>query len=241
MTIDIKPMSKGSASDKEFGVPDPLPQTSFFINIVGERASGKTCLIQNLISIYKSKMDYIVICSPSVKRNDDFDFIKEDGKSMYKFDDVKEFGDIIREMIKSQDDILKSTSRSETPNVLLVLDDILETNVAAHRNIVEVLALNGRHIKISVLLAGQVFKAVSNKIRANADMTILFSCTNLAEMSKFVEEFMPKKVRKDMEQAMLEVFNEPYVFITIVGKQTANRLKLKRNERIMYKFEHSLI
>lgn len=139
--IEIKPLSKGSAGmDKDFDVPDPLPKKPFMMTITGERGSGKTCCIQNLIQLYKKSMDYIFIFSPSVFKNDDFEFIKENPivssdfsdeesnvyQTIFKFDDIEQFPAKIKNIIKRNSQIILKDGRADAPNILLVLDDILE-------------------------------------------------------------------------------------------------------------------
>lgn len=241
-SFQIKPLSKGSMGDKPFDIPEPLPDKPFFINICGSRGSGKTVLLQNLIQMYDKNFDYIVVLSPSLRRNDDFDFLKEDDEGrITKIDDTNKFKPVIKEIIKSQDDIVREYGRDETPSVLLILDDILEENVARHSGVLEVLAFNSRHMKISVILASQMFRKVSNGIRVNATMNILFPSTNLMEQLKFVQEFITPSHKKEIVERMLKVFDIPYGFITMMDRTYTNKYKLKRIEQIWYKLDYPLI
>ena len=57
--MDIKPLSKGTAGDKQFNVPEFLPRKHFSMCVVGKTDSGKTVLIQELINniAFKTTLD----------------------------------------------------------------------------------------------------------------------------------------------------------------------------------------
>lgn len=250
--IEIKPLSEGSASDEKFKVPDPLPKTAFMALVSGERGSGKSVFIQNILQIYRKSMDYIFIMCASLDLNDDYEFLKEDKffgsdnhvQTVFKEGNINKFPSLINNLINKQKQLIKQYGRADSPNVLLVLDDILEQPnklVDRRSGIIEKLSYNGRHLKISCILATQLFRAVSNGIRSNCDLVVVYSATNLMEIQKYLEEFSLKRDRKVIEEILSHVFDIPYTFVTMVGKLTANRLGLKRQERLLYKLDYPLI
>lgn len=250
--IDIRPMGTGSASDEKFDVDDIFPQTAFLIILSGERGSGKTVLIQALVRMYVPSMQYVFIFSPTQDLTDDYDFIKENkffGKeqqvqTVFKFNDINTFAGTIQSIIEKQKVLLRSYERADCPNILLVLDDVLEQPnklIDRRSGIIEKLAYSGRHYKVSCILATQLFRAVSNGIRSNASLFIIYSATNLQELAKVMEEFVLKSERKQVTEVIARIFDEPYVFITMVGKLIANRNKLSRRERLLFKFDYPLL
>lgn len=72
-------------------------------------------------------------------------------------------------------------------------------------------------------------------------MSIVYSATNLGEIEKYIGEFCAKVDRKEMTEKLLNIFDEPYTFVSMIGKQIANNLGLKRRERLYYKFSYPLI
>lgn len=256
--LEIKPLSKGSAGmDEDFDVPLPLPNKPFMMTITGERGSGKSVCIQNLIQIYKPIMDYIVIMSPSVFKNDDYDFIKEDPvytspivedgdvfQTVFKYDNIGDFPSIIQNIIDKNTQIILKESRAEAPNILIVLDDILEQGgklTSSRGNVIETISYNGRHSKISCIVASQLFKRISNGIRSNCDISIVYSATNLQEVEKYLDEFCTNDLKKEVRKKLSKVFDIPYTFVCMLGKQIANRMKLKRSERLYYMFDKPLM
>jgi len=253
MPFDIKPISKGSAGDAKFKVDAPLPRSHFFILLSGARFSGKSVLCQNLLKAYEDEFQYIFILSPSVYKNDDYDAFDSPRyvsyQKIWKFDDVDKFGDIILDIIKQQDDVIKEQGRSKAASILMVLDDVLEGGsklLGYHAKALNKLAYNGRHSKISVILCSQVFRMVSNGVRSNCTMSIMFSPNNLSEVQKYLEEYVVRSDKHKVEPEMMNVFNDPdnrFQFITLIGKDCADAYGLNRSQRLIVNFDmnHPLI
>ena len=75
------------------------------------------------------------------------------------------------------------------------------------------LATRYRHLKISLLITSQSFRAIPNTIRVNADFYLIFGTTNRKEYDKIDEEFsslIPK-----FEEKFKECTDKPYNFMYV--------------------------
>lgn len=221
--MNIQKITKGSAGDKPMNVPDFIPNKSFFMSIVGMRGSGKSLFTSNLLKqFYMKEIDHLVIFCPTQHLNHDYDWLKKEfpdkRDKMDFFTDVREFKEIVREIMKSQEDMITDNfiGRERTPRVMIIFDDCAsEKGIFGQHGIVEKLALFGRHLKICAIVLSQVLSAISRRIRLNSEMIIMFRTINMSELQQFLEQYVVRSYRKTMESEMIRIFDVPHSFIAI--------------------------
>lgn len=208
-----------------------LPQIPFIQVISAPRKSGKSYLIKNLLlnkEMMRDLFDYIIILNPSLDLNDDYDgIVNTDKTTVYKFSKVEDFKNIITETIKTQEEIIKHHKKERCPQVLLVLDDIIDSNLLNFRGIVDRLATRGRHANISVICSSQRLSAVSRTIRLNCDSLIFFSPSNYSEFEQILGEYIPRHNKKKVNTILDEAFNIPYLFISILNTEKIQKDKVR--------------
>ena len=162
----------------------PLPPHPFVSCFVGRRGSGKTTLLIKLLLSRKAwlnKFDRIIIVSPTFTLQPIWSAVDKLGLTVYEsFDE-----EVVYELIQNQKDM-----GPEKDHVLVILDDCLaEKNVK--KNLISplsVLAANGRHLGISMVMLMQKMSAISTVIRTNTDAFICFSAVSYREKTSLYEE-----------------------------------------------------
>ena len=232
--MNIEIISRGSAGDKPFDVPDFLPEKHFFLSVVGSRGSGKSLLVSNLLKqFYLKEFDYLVVLCPTQKLNKDYEWIEKldpSGEKYYFFTNVRKFKTVVSEILEQQQDMIldeDNVGRENTPNVLIIADDCASNRlVFGQHGVFENLALAGRHSKVSCIVISQVLSAISRRIRLNTNMLILFPTYNQSETEQFVEQYVYKQQKKRALSELQRIFDIQYNFIAI------NNDRPKRTDRI---------
>jgi hypothetical protein len=206
--VDIK-KKKGKQYNAPKTHPD-LPQLSFAMCIVGPRGRGKSLLIRNLLlrndmlkKVFK-KPNYIIIISPSLQ-NGDYDELEE-GKNVYKIENYNHA--MIDNLIQVQKNIIKENGRNKCPEILLVLDDVLDSGALNYHSSVEKVFSRGRHVNINCILVSQHLNRISKTIRINSDYFILFSPNNIQELENWYEQYIPRRYWYGMNEYLKNMWGE---------------------------------
>jgi hypothetical protein len=159
-------------------LPKPSANSSFRLNIYAPSYSGKSYLINDMLTNPKygySKVydaERIFIMSPTFESDTSYEKLKKKMKDnpeniTDKFDE---------EMILEILDFQKQMKRQKKMRpVLLLVDDLVTSVNAKRQNEMINLYLRGRHWGISIILTSQKYKYVPSGIRLNADCNIFFS------------------------------------------------------------------
>lgn len=213
--IDLK-----KKKDKQYIPPithPDIPQLSFTMCITGPRGAGKSLLIRNLLlrkdmlkNVFK-KPNYIVIVCPSLS-NGDYDEVK--GANVYKYESYNQ--EIIDYLMEIQKNTIKEHGRHKTPEILIVLDDVLDSGALQWGSRVERIFSRGRHVNINCILVSQHLNRISKTMRINSDYFIAFQPHNYTELENAFEQFIPKKERKSFGDYLKQMWaNNYYQFLYI--------------------------
>lgn len=191
LTKLIKPLDK-----QIIGSSDPLPKNMYNIwCIFGARGSGKSTLLLNSLNhkqFYKNYFDNIYLISPTASRDPKFEplckELKEDNKCYTACDEeviIK-----IMDEIKAFNDGWNYKKKKRDPKNLMIFDDCLhalpKTN---NKSVIHQLITTNRHLKTSIFITSQKFKALNTLIRANCDIISFFTSNNMNEKKAFCEEY----------------------------------------------------
>ena len=122
----------------------------------------------------------------------------------------------------------------DVPSTLIILDDIIDSGLmrwGSNKNVVDEIAERGRHYNMSVVITSQYMSAVSPSLRRNAEALFLFAPINFADVDRTLEEYVPKRWRKEFLERVEEVFSERFAFIIIDGsveRRLNYRLRLRK-------------
>lgn len=240
--------------------PPAVPLLNFFMLISAPRNSGKSYFTNQLILqpeylrkvfVYKEKCkkkncdhsaerkeagkckhgkdnwESIFIFSPSADVDNTYDEIK----TPYKFTDG--YKEIVTGLMDTQKALIQEHGKEKVRPILIVLDDMLDSNAYLHNSPIYKLSIRGRHLKINVIIISQSFKGINRTIRLNSDWCVFFSPSSESEFDRLAEEFCGKKDRQAFIDKLKELYaSEKYVpFIFDVQKRygTAYRWGLNRN------------
>lgn len=212
--MDIKVIPSKSGIGNVKAVHEDLPKMNSFIAVVGSRGSGKSNFVKNLLmrkDMYKGKFhkNSIFIFSPSLDLNGDYDDIN----TPYKFSTFS--NDLLYLIIQKQKEAIEIYGKKRVRPLLLLLDDVIDTGLLDPRGAIELLAVRGRHLSITVIIVSQSYKRISRTMRLQLNALYFFRSNNIGEIDRVVEELVPKKNREKMLVAIKKIFEKPYAFITV--------------------------
>jgi AAA15 family ATPase/GTPase len=214
MDFSIKHI-KTAYEDSEKSPPCPyIKSPAWTWAIIGASGSGKSNLIRSLLSESKFlkntfKKEHIFLFCPTASLNNDFkDYV--DAENIYDGFDQP----IIQELMNEQHFNVQNYGRKHTPQILIILDDVA-SNRALHseKSIINTLAFGGRHWKISVIVTSQALKSISSKTRSNLNMITFFCGSNMNEISKYIDEYIPRRYKKETEDIIYNHAKKQYNFI----------------------------
>lgn len=207
------------------------------MTITGPRGSGKSYLTAHLLEKpeFIKKFDLVVIMSPSLDVNEDYHTVflekLKERKILYYIVQVtsEKIEDVFDDMYKNMKEVralkrrrIKDVQRSRCPSLLLVLDDIIDSNVVNFGGSVDKIAERGRHVNITAIICSQRISAVSRSIRINSDYFFIFPPHNQSEVERFLEEFVSRAHKREVWDACDTIFSQEHHFIMIDNSSKYN-------------------
>lgn len=250
--IDIKPLpNKINELLPKDNTPDFLPKQFMFFIIYGQRQTGKTVLISNLIERYGLKNVYetIYVFSPTAKHDLSWAPIRElknliivDGDNLtppmvefirqqqeLKWDRYINFltNKKKKERKNSRYDLYNESEEEnefkKVPNCLMIFDDCSE-QYNKYEKVLSTLASRGRHAGTSVILTSHIVRCLPVMCRNNATSFIAFRLRE-TERQKFIEEQSDLLSKKDLEKILDVATNDRYSFLYFNGDK--NKFSIK--------------
>lgn len=202
---------------------DTIPKKYFFMVISAPRGSGKSSLTRSMIkNLFQKEYDYCFLYSPSLDLNDDYSMFNNQnpakGMIMNKYSDEAKYSTDVQKVIETQIGYTLK-DKKDRPDILLVLDDVLESRLLRINSWLSTLSHRGRHMAISVIISLQKIRGIPRTIRLNVDIWVLFRINNYSELEQMILEFIPKHKHKQARELIESVFNEKYKYITINSQQ----------------------
>lgn len=214
--IDLKKNKK-----KEYRPPtthEDLPQLHFTMCVVGPRNRGKSLLIRNLLLRKDLMRDtfadphYMIFVSPNIDVNGDYDEVK--GFHVYRYDFYNP--SLIEFLIETQKNIITTHGKKKCPEILLVLDDVLDSGALDYHSQIEKVFSRGRHVNMNCILVSQHLNRISRTMRLNNDYFVMFMPNNETELDNFLEQYVSKPDRNRMREYLKNMWNESiYNFILV--------------------------
>lgn len=120
-------------------------------------------------------------------------------------------------------------------NILIILDDVVDTGILNYHTVIDTLAMRGRHANISVWSNSQRISPISVNVRDNSDMLILFQPFSIQEFESAIDKFIPKAYRKKIRLKLEEIFEQEFNFLVI------NNMKRELFTKIGYSTTHEFV
>lgn len=133
--------------------------------------SGKTNLIVNLLNrkqMYRKRFDYIVLISSTYHIDNMWVKAKGIDEVFEAYDD-----EILLHIIEEQKHSLQKEGREKTPNVLVILDDVIDT-LPKNSSALNSLSMRLRHYKVTCWITTQKFNRLPTTMRNQIQYYILF-------------------------------------------------------------------
>ena len=166
-------MSDSEEDEKPYN-PTRL-QEPFVCYLAAPRGSGKTHQLLNMLILdeyYNDVFDKIYFICPSFNQDPKYGILDLPASHiMLEFDDKK-----IQKIIKD---------KKEDDQILLVFDDcITQTGFKKNTNdqVLNTIAVNGRHMGVSMIIASQKTSGSSSFVRSQADGVYIWKARSLAEI-----------------------------------------------------------
>ena len=196
-----------------------LPMRSL---IIGPSASGKTYLLNNLITnIYKNCFERVYIFSQSIYLDRTYDPIKETQKEIKNEDLYFETFDeaALQNIINNHSRIiakLKDEKSKEMYNICIVIDDFIDDRrISNNSKALNSLFIRGRHSFISTICLIQKYISVSPMIRLNVSALMIFKLKNMKDLNALLDEtsalINKKKLLEIYEKAIEQKYNFLYI------------------------------
>ena len=183
-----------------------LPTAPFVQTIVAPRNSGKTYLLINLLiqdKYYRNKFDKVYIISPTFYLDPKWDCISIPDKQIFtEFDEY------------SLESIIENKKIEE--QILLILDDAIAEDGFKTSQILNKIAIRGRHMKVSMICISQKVCSISTTIRSQTDSMIVFKSRSSNEVeSLYKDNNIGGLTRNGFNRLLFDCTEERYSFLNM--------------------------
>jgi hypothetical protein len=192
------------------------------IVLLGKRFTGKSVLVKNLLS-YHTDIPLGVVISPTETSNRYYqDFVP----GMFIHDEYSP--KIIDNVVRRQKAAVKAMQKEKEtfgtsnmdPRGFLILDDCMYDSKWTKDTNMRFLFLNGRHIRVQLLITQQYIMGLPPTMRSNIDFTFILRENSLVNRRKIFDNYAA-------------MFNSFELFCTVMDQCTNNFECLVINNRTM--------
>jgi len=211
-------------------------QPQFIITVTGPKGSGKTTWLRTFVADYMLDLfPRIIVMSPTIELNEDFEFLKHQDKSEYFFEgDPENFENILQQAIDLQ---FEEVTTRHSKNLLVILDDCATEDICRDRSVLDAFAIRHRHYKISFIIVGHKFQGtcgLPRSLRSQINRNIIFNPASMSEPEILLKEALLSDHVKEAKKKALEVFSTKYNYIVFTPSEVYNR-------RLLVNFETPLL
>ena len=191
--------------------PNPSRLNSpFVLTINAPRGSGKTFLLLNLLihdNFYNDMFDKIYLITPSAYQDPKYSILDLPSSQIMITFDEKRITKIIKD--KHPDD-----------EYLFIFDDIITQDEfkknAGNDSIINTIAINGRHMNVSMIISSQKTSGVSSFVRSQVDGVYIFKQRSMNEIDAIHNDNSVDGLnRKDFSKLVSKATKEQYSFLMI--------------------------
>ena len=220
---------KRDAKNDSIEAPSPFfPKIPFSMYIVGQVKAGKSTLLSNILPLYMDAFDKVFFISPT------HNLCPEAINLLDTYPEIESYGNIeaVDVIVKKMTSVNKGKSPNKKLKALLIMDDMIADIKKYGRrdsNFIKKLALNRRHIGISMIILSQVFRECPNAIRSNQSSFAVFRLENQLERKKVIEELSGFLGVKKFEKLFVDATTDPYSFLSINFDASEKKYQYSKN------------
>ena len=243
--LTIKPFDNQHRGSRELH-PD-LPQPPMTLLLAGPKGAGKSSVILRLIygnkkskkctpdnmhyKFYRHYFDKVYVFSPTWELDDKTTRCRIPPDQI--FDNSSTYEEVLTEIVEGQMEDIKEDGKENADHILLIFSDLAGTKLYSNtKGILNKIAFNHRHLKISSILDSQGLRQINTAFRSNLSGIMIFSgITNRLEKNKIIEEFLGEYTEKEARQILKYIaegsqYNFLYINMQQKGKLYKNFNKL---------------
>lgn len=218
MALEIKPIT-GSTKEKH-DIPNILPQPPFRLILVAPSSSGKTTLINNILT--RSEFGYnklfkknVFLFSPSIKYDDALDKLGvKDDNTRSHYDEK-----FINEIVEDQKEVINKHGKNKAPHILMLFDDIVLELPKTKSSELKKLFFYGRKFKISLIITTQKYRQLEPAYRLNASQYVYFQNINTKEYDAIADDQpISKTVFKNIWKHAQDQGEYSFVYVDLTEK-----------------------
>jgi len=191
-----------------------IPKLGSSIILIGVTKSGKSVLLQNLLSrkeFYGNAFDQIFLIS--MAGDDTLDSL--DIPEECTFHDVKKAEAALKVIQTHQKTQIAKHGNHKASQFAIVLDDIIGESKFMKSSAVIQSFIANRHANETVFLCSQHLRSVPKVCRLQASFVCIFQCSR-REQEVMIDEYCPPNLNaKQFTRLMEDVWTEPFQFLTI--------------------------
>ena len=199
-------------------IPEPLPRQAHFVAFLGPPRSGKTSLSTALLCqasprVYRGVFEHVHLVIPQAS------FLSMTNSPFAHHDPRKVHHTFDAPLLAALTPILEQRARARRPeNTLLIIDDFAANLKDAElRKHLERFANNRRHLRLSVWLIAQTYRALPLSTRKLLTHAFLFRPSNTSELESIRSELVPidKRMFEAVFQHVFPPGADPHQFMTL--------------------------
>ena len=201
---------KRTAGQRSFDLPGPGS-----LILVGSVKSGKTTIIGNLLmksTMLKGYFDkvYLFCLSPCTTLIDNVPELTDD----YIFTDDNP--EMLTKLYQQNKALTKDIGFKRTPNVLFILDDIIQSKKFMNSPTLGELFYSGSHCKCSIWILTQNYMSIPRRMRMTSIGMIICHGVNNTEKERFAIEYQSAYLDKKEFMEMIDhCLEKPFSFMFV--------------------------
>ena len=191
------------------------------------RNTGKTCLLFDTLR-YHTGIPVGVVISPTESANHNFEPVvpKMLIYDEYKPEIIARFLDRQRKVMEQYNAEMKKYGRTDLdPRAFLILDDCLYDKSWVNDPNIRFIFMNGRHLKIFLLITMQYAMGIPPQLRANIDYVFINRNNMVKEREKLYHQYAGMFPTLDMFHQVMSACTENYECLVIDKKSQSNKLE----------------
>lgn len=159
--------------------------------IVGVSASGKSTLLRRILRYQMpGKFNWVYCICPSVQQP-----LWQEIKTQFRLNPKRISDEASCAQFQKFYDEAKQLYEKKQQRSLIILDDVVHTDVLSYNSPIHAEITRMRHNFVSIILLTQYYKSVLPVLRSNVDKMIVFYNPSNIESRKMIEEFGPDFAR----------------------------------------------
>ena len=217
-----------------------LLQPPFTALLVGPKGAGKSSVILRLIygnkrskkcspenthyKFYRHIFDKVYVFSPTWQLDPKTTRCQIPPDQI--FEDPSTYEEVLTEIVESQIEDIKEDGKEDADDILLIFSDLAGTKLYSNgKGILNKIAFNHRHLKISSILDSQSLRQINSGFRNNLSGVMLFAgISNRLEIKKICEEFFGRYTEKEAMKILEYAFKDSQYNFLYINMQKRGKL-----------------